>query len=68
MTERIAARCAENDRGRKRLDRLFLAPRAFADQIPRQDRTIQLRSAIERGCYRIPAHVLAACLMLEMLQ
>jgi len=42
--------------------------RDFADQLPRADRLLQIRSALESGCYRIPTHVLTACLMFEMLQ
>jgi len=47
---------------------VFNISRAFADQVPRADRMLQIKSALDRGCYRVPTHVLTACLMFEMLQ
>ena len=67
MNEGNAAQNAETSLDRRTSDTLFLVPRVFADQVPADDRRLQLRSAIERGRYRIPTHVLAACLMFEML-
>jgi hypothetical protein len=51
-----------------RSDVVTITSRSFADQMPRADRILQIRSAMDRGCYRIPTHVLTACLMFEMLQ
>ena len=51
-----------------RADVFTTASRSFADPVPRADRILQIRSAMDRGCYRIPTHILTACIMFEMLQ
>jgi len=49
-------------------DVLTTTTRLFADQVPRADRILQIQTALERGTYRIPSHVLSAYLMFEMIQ
>jgi hypothetical protein len=35
-------------------------------EMPHAERTSEVKRYIANGCYRIPADILAACLMLEM--
>jgi hypothetical protein len=41
---------------------------AFSGQEIRKGKVNEIRCALEAGAYRIPAHILATCLMLDMLQ
>jgi hypothetical protein len=41
---------------------------AFSDQEIRKGKVNEIRCALQTGPYRIPAHLLATCLMLDMLQ
>ena len=51
--------------GERRLTALALA---FDDEGSGRPKVTEIRRAVHGGSYRIPARVLAACLMLEMLR
>jgi hypothetical protein len=39
---------------------------AFSDQEIRESKVNEIRCALQTGAYRIPAHIVAACVMLDM--